>query len=245
MKADSKDLIEASQKQNLVRNRVWMLTFVSLFTSLLAFFILIITITELEGVTAKRSYQKIMTHLYSEVVRIQKREGWQWLAVDNTLSKGVRIVLDPGLFETNPLFSPARADINPRYYPYLNEVVKLLRDLNLNGLDGRYQRWLTNIEQAGFQVEVTITIEGHTDSIPLAPGARYRNNIELSTFRAYEVMQYLQDQLNWSPSLFSIAGYGSFHPIVNDAEAAINRRIEIYITPQMQPKTNAMHKDSP
>lgn len=224
---------EAAQKQNLVRNRVWMLTFVSLFTSLLAFFILIITITELEGVTAKRSYQKIMNQLYSQALQVQQTQGWQWMQIDNTLSKGIRVVLDPALFASTPLFAPARADINPRYYPYLNEVSQFLRALKLDQLEAGYQRWLSNIERAGFAVELTITIEGHTDSIPLSPGARYRNNIELSTYRAYEVMQFLQADLDWAPRLFSIAGYGSFRPIVENSEDPINRRIEMYIAPQM------------
>jgi chemotaxis protein MotB len=224
---------ENAQKQNLIRNRVWMLTFVSLFTSLLAFFILIITITELEGVSAKRSYQKIMNQLYSQALQVQQKQGWQWMQIDNTLSKGVRVVLDPALFATTPLFAPARADINPRYYPYLHEVSQFLAALKLDQLEAGYQRWLSNIERAGFAVDVTITVEGHTDSIPLTAGARFRNNIELSTYRAYEVMQFLQADLNWSPRLFSIAGYGSFRPIVEEGDDPINRRIEIYIAPQM------------
>lgn len=229
---------EKSQKLGIKRNRIWLLTFVSLFTSLLAFFVLIITLTEMEGITPKRSYQKIMVGLYNQVKTIQERDGLVWMQVENTFSKGVRISISPGLFESSPLFAPAQAEINPRYYPYLNELARVVRELELQRFDQRYQRWIKGIEGAGLQLELTIRVEGHTDAIPLASGARYRDNIELSTFRAYEFMSYLQRNVTSLPSsIYAIAGYGSFHPISSNPNDGENRRIELYIVPQMiEPK---------
>jgi chemotaxis protein MotB len=162
---------------------------------------------------------------------------WFGCRLRTRFSKGVRISIDPKLFEASPLFAPARADINPRYYPYLNELARVVRELELQRFDQRYQRWIKGIERAGLKLELTIRVEGHTDAIPLAAGARYRDNIELSTFRAYELMSYLQRNVTLPHSIYAIAGYGSFHPITANPNDGENRRIELYIVPQMiEPK---------
>ena len=236
---------EHVQQQNQKRNRIWLLTFVSLFTSLLAFFVLIVSITELEGVGPTRSYQKIMSNLYNHTKLTSEQQGLQWLHIENTLTKGVRITIDSNLFESAPLFEPARSDINPRYFPYLNEIAGLLEVLHLDDYYNQYRRWIQNIEAVGRKVELTIIVEGHTDSHPMAPGARFRDNIELSAFRAYEVMNYLQQRLEWSPALFSIAGYGSMQPITTISTEPENRRIEIYISlqvvdPELAPPGDAL-----
>lgn len=215
------------------RNRIWMMTFADVFTALLTFFVLIMTVSEMETVPPKRAYQKVMTGLYNEVREIKHRDSLAWMEVENTYSKGIRITIDPELFASAPLFEPARADINPRYFPYLNELSRVLDELELNQINQRYESWVKMIEQAGFKVSFTMSIEGHTDAIPLSPGARYRDNIELSTHRAYELMQYLQARVDLEPSVYSMAGYGSFHPITNNPNDAENRRIELYLVPQM------------
>lgn len=217
----------------LQRYRVWLLTFVSLFTSLLAFFVLIITLTEVEGVAPKRSFQKVVSGLYTQLAVIHQQKGMDWLRIENTFAKGVRISFDPELFAQAPLFASARVDINPRYYPYLNEIIETFEEVDLLNFDQRYQRWLTGLRAAGYDVELTIRIEGHTDARPLAPTARFRDNVQLSSFRAYEVMQYLQQALDWPESMFSIAGYGSFHPVSANPNDPENRRIEIYVVPRL------------
>jgi chemotaxis protein MotB len=231
--------LELTQLQNLKRNRIWLLTFVSLFTSLLAFFVLIITMVELEGIGSKRSYQKLVNNLYSEIVNKTETEGLVWLHAENTLTKGIRLHFDTQIFETTPLFAPARVTINPRYYPYLNEVARVLKQVDLASFSTLNPKWQAQIRNAGMRVDLTLRIEGHTDSIPLDPNARYRNNIELSSLRAYEVMMYLQPILGLDFSYFSIAGYGSFHPIVADPTAAENRRIELYLVPVLRPIAGA------
>lgn len=231
---------DAQHKLSIHRNRIWLMTYVSLFTSLLAFFVLIITITEMEGVAPKRAYQKVMNGLYQEVSAIQKANGLDWMRVENTFSKGVRVSLDPQLFANSPLFEPARAELNPRFYPYLDELAKLVNELDVQNFNRKYQRWIRAIEGAGLYMDLTFRVEGHTDANPLAVGARYRDNIELSTYRAYALMNYLQSKVSIHPSIYSVAGYGSFHPVLADDKAAENRRIEFYIVPQMlstEPKT--------
>lgn len=79
-----------------------------------------------------------------------------------------------------------------------------------------------------------VRVEGHTDSDRLMPGARYRNNWELSAARALAVVeQFLSyEDLDIDPSRFQAIGYGEFHPLAdNDTEEGkkLNRRVEIYV----------------
>jgi len=83
----------------------------------------------------------------------------------------------------------------------------------------------------------TVLVEGHTDDDPIAPGARYADNYELSAARAIATRRAL---LARAPalagaadqSLVGVAGYGPDRPIASGgAEAAKrqNRRIDLRI----------------
>jgi chemotaxis protein MotB len=83
----------------------------------------------------------------------------------------------------------------------------------------------------------TISIEGHTDNVPIGPGLaqRYPTNWELSVARATNVARYLQDNVGVDPSLLSATGYGEYRPIASNKTVqgrAKNRRIEIVIVPK-------------
>jgi chemotaxis protein MotB len=80
----------------------------------------------------------------------------------------------------------------------------------------------------------TISIEGHTDNVPIGAGLakRYPTNWELSVARATNIARYLQDKVGVDPSLLSATGYGEYRPIASNKTAkgrAQNRRIEIVI----------------
>lgn len=80
-----------------------------------------------------------------------------------------------------------------------------------------------------------ISIEGHTDDVPIST-ARFRSNWELSTARATEVLRYLVDQLGIPASRVQAAGYGEQQPIAsNDTPEgrAKNRRVEIAILAEL------------
>ena len=81
----------------------------------------------------------------------------------------------------------------------------------------------------------TVLIEGHTDSVPVAPGVRFRNNLELSSMRAANVHRMIVACEPAIESLFnstgtpilSTSGYGSTRPVGDDPEGAENRRIDL------------------
>ncbi|OGS47853.1 MAG: hypothetical protein A3J79_12065 [Elusimicrobia bacterium RIFOXYB2_FULL_62_6] len=76
-----------------------------------------------------------------------------------------------------------------------------------------------------------VVIEGHTDNLPIK-GGKYTSNWELSMFRAYSVVDYME-KLGIAPQRLAGLGYGEYRPITANAtpeERARNRRIEISLT---------------
>jgi chemotaxis protein MotB len=79
-----------------------------------------------------------------------------------------------------------------------------------------------------------ISIDGHTDNIPLSRGTKFRDNWQLSMERALAVLGYILTEKELDPTRFSAAGFGEFQPQVpndSDANRANNRRIDIVIVP--------------
>lgn len=77
-------------------------------------------------------------------------------------------------------------------------------------------------------------VTGHTDNVPISSG-RYKSNWALSTARAVNVVQFLQDA-GVSPKKMAAAGYGEYDPVSsNDSKdgKAQNRRIEIILMPNL------------
>ena len=79
-------------------------------------------------------------------------------------------------------------------------------------------------------------IAGHTDNVPLKKGVRFRDNWDLSTARAVEVVRLMV--ANGVPQTQLIAaGYGEFDPIASNDTAegrAKNRRLEIVLMPRIE-----------
>ena len=84
--------------------------------------------------------------------------------------------------------------------------------------------------------ELKIHVIGHTDNVPIRPGARSRfaSNWELSTERALAAVRFLTERAGVAPQRLGAVGYGEFRPIADNATAegrARNRRIAITILP--------------
>jgi chemotaxis protein MotB len=129
-------------------------------------------------------------------------------------------------------------------------ITQLQGKLKVNMLDEiLFDSGETKIKHEGIEVlkrvgkvllnvkDQTISIEGHTDNVPIGPDLvkRYPTNWELSAARATSVARYLQDNSGIDPHLISATGYGQYQPIAsNQTEKgrARNRRIEIVLVPK-------------
>lgn len=81
------------------------------------------------------------------------------------------------------------------------------------------------------KVKNPIVIEGHTDSLSVKSG-RFKDNWELSMYRAYNVLRFLVDTAGIDESQLSLKGFGSQLPLYSNDSALNrqkNRRVEINI----------------
>jgi outer membrane protein OmpA-like peptidoglycan-associated protein len=116
---------------------------------------------------------------------------------------GDQIVLN---MPSNVTFATDQDAVQPSFYPTLNAVALVLNKFNRTFVD----------------------INGHTDS---TGGVDY--NIALSQRRASSVSQYLAAQ-GVDSRRFAVNGFGASQPIATNATEAgraVNRRVEIYLTP--------------
>ena len=85
--------------------------------------------------------------------------------------------------------------------------------------------------------DIKITVEGHTDDVPIGLGLmeRYPTNWELSAARAIGVVRIMQEKGWLEPERLSAAGYSYYRPVASNDTAEgrrQNRRIEITLVPQ-------------
>ncbi|CAM5791421.1 OmpA family protein [Castellaniella caeni] len=107
-----------------------------------------------------------------------------------------------------------------------------LAELSPHGLDV-----LGKMAEALNKKGYDITVEGHTDSVPVRPGAKYASNWDLSSARAISVVRYLQARGIGKAHLKAV-GLADTKPIASNSSPegrARNRRVELVIE---KPKTN-------
>ncbi len=88
--------------------------------------------------------------------------------------------------------------------------------------------------------EKQIQVSGHTDDAPISARlvGKFPTNWELSAARATNVVRFLQEKAGLPPQRLVAAGYGPYQPVASNASPsgrARNRRIEILLTPALQP----------
>lgn len=109
-------------------------------------------------------------------------------------------------------FPVGQAAVNPESYALLNKVQTAIRQFN----------------------QPTVTIEGHTDST-----GSVASNLELSQKRADAVKAYLQANNTGQADRIRAIGHGPNQPLaLNSTEEgrAMNRRIDLFITPLKTPE---------
>ena len=77
----------------------------------------------------------------------------------------------------------------------------------------------------------SVIIEGHTDNIPIS-NSKFKDNWDLSSIRATNVLRYFTEIKQQDPTKFRAAGYGQYKPKVennSDENRAQNRRVNIII----------------
>ncbi len=81
--------------------------------------------------------------------------------------------------------------------------------------------------------DLTILVEGHTDTDKVLPGAPYKDNWDLSVLRATSVVRILQEGSRLDPTRVTAGGRGEYLP-VDPSDKAKNRRIEVILSPDLR-----------
>ncbi|MCX8093051.1 MAG: PorV/PorQ family protein [Candidatus Goldbacteria bacterium] len=110
---------------------------------------------------------------------------------------------------SDTLFDLGKADVKISVYNDLKKVANKIKSLN----------------------NPTVVIEGHTDNLPLY-SSKYKDNQELSEYRAKAVGRFLVELFNIKPEIISTVGLGDTQPVAsNDTPEGRkkNRRVTIRI----------------
>lgn len=111
---------------------------------------------------------------------------------------------------------------------------QLLFDTGQTDMKPEGKRILYKLAQHLKNIVPAMSIEGHTDSVPLR-GGPLKNNWGLAALRAATVASYLQESGSIEPRKLQAVSYGAFRPIVpNDTpeHRALNRRVDVVILSQ-------------
>ena len=98
-------------------------------------------------------------------------------------------------------------------------------------IEDRFLPVIDKIREALVTIPGRISVEGHTDDIPVS-GGRFRSNWSLSAARAVAFAEELFVAPELDEKRFQVVGHGSVSPLVPNADAesrARNRRVEIII----------------
>jgi chemotaxis protein MotB len=83
--------------------------------------------------------------------------------------------------------------------------------------------------------DITVTIEGHTDDVPIKT-KQFEDNWDLSTARATSIVRILTKDNSFDPSRITASGRSQFHPLqsnTTDEGRAVNRRTEVVLSPDL------------
>jgi len=130
--------------------------------------------------------------------------------------KGVRIVGDRFVFQSEVLFAKGAADIGQAGHDQLRQLAATLQAIS---------------RKIPADIDWVLRVDGHTDKDPIKT-AHFPSNWELSSARAISVVQFLIEQ-GLPPNRLAATGFGEFRPL-EDRDDEIgkrrNRRIELKFT---------------
>ncbi|USD67923.1 OmpA family protein [Vibrio sp. SCSIO 43136] len=203
--------------QELKEDNEWMTTYSDAITLLLAFFVLIVAVSQIDegkledlkkgrtsimGEPADVPMEVIQAEI-QEIVEEQKLES----VVITPVIDGLKIELD-----SENLYQSGSADLTSKGEQVIREFAGALLEVNLE--------------------DRAIVVEGHSDDVPINT-SKYRSNWELSGSRAVQVVQQLID-LGINKNLLSAIAYADTRPradqsLTIEKQREQNRRVVIYI----------------
>lgn len=117
---------------------------------------------------------------------------------------------------------------------YVSLENKLLFPSGSTVVDAKGREALSSLAKAvENEKDLNITVEGHTDTDKVLPGAAYKDNWDLSVLRATSVVRILQESSKLDPVRVTAAGRGEYLP-ADPNDKSKNRRIEVILAPDLR-----------
>lgn len=198
----------------------WLMTYSDAITLLLAFFVMILSVSDLNQgkvEALKEGLSEMMTGESPPTPFTDIKKGLEDLIETNGLQEQVSVTLDAkGVkieFANVALYQSGSADIKSDAIPTLKEVTRVIRETS----------------HETHMVEV----EGHTDDVPIH-NEKFPSNWELSSVRATNVVRYLLAQ-GIEKERLKAAGYADSRPKEDaegkslDQQRQANRRVVVFV----------------
>ena len=116
---------------------------------------------------------------------------------------------------------------------YVNLDNKLLFATGSTVVESEGRKALASLAKAvENEKDLSILVEGHTDTDKILPGGSMKDNWDLSVLRATSVVRILQESSRIDPKRITAGGRGEYVP-VDPADKAKNRRIEVILAPDL------------
>ncbi|GAB4375252.1 MAG: OmpA family protein [Salibacteraceae bacterium] len=120
---------------------------------------------------------------------------------------------------------------------YVSLEAKLLFPSGSTAVNAEGKKALLDLAQViKDEKDITIMVEGHTDTDPINGAGAIKDNWDLSVLRATSVVRILTQEGGMDPTMLTPAGRGEYMPVAPNTTPegkAKNRRIEIVVTPNL------------
>ncbi|MEW6045932.1 MAG: OmpA family protein [Bacillota bacterium] len=219
----------------------WMVTYSDMVTQLLAFFVILFSISSVDV----QRFQELLSAFRASVGILETGRTFQRETVvgnppiaisPNLAGQGSQAQLEQVYRELSGVLEAENVSADVQLVPEERGLVvrmadRVLFDLGKADLRPESQRVLSVVAGVLKRIPNPVRVEGHTDNLPIH-NERFPSNWELSTARATTVVRYFIEKHGLEPRRLSAAGYGEYHPLVPNTSAANrqkNRRVDVVI----------------
>jgi len=198
----------------------WLITYSDAITLLLAFFVMILAVSDLNQgkvEALKEGLSQVITNEDKPTPFTDIKTGLEQYIQQQGLQDQLSVVLDnKGVkveFANVALYDSGSADIKADALPLLQEVSRVIRETSHS----------THM----------IEVEGHTDDLPIST-EQFPSNWELSSARATNVVKYLLSA-GLEKQRLKASGFADSRPKQTDADSSIdqqreaNRRVVVFV----------------
>lgn len=213
----------------------WLLTYADLITLLLAFFIVMYSMSRVDAGKFKMVTEALSSVLKGSVEFRAATTGNipSELLINKRLKKGDLIILKKQIDEISRqlgLGMQLSTELQTRgLVIHISESTFF--DLGKADLKLKAKNILDLISIQLLKVPNHIRVEGHTDNLPINT-PKFPSNWELSTTRATVCLRYLIEKHNFPPERISALGYAEYRPIASNKTEqgrTKNRRVDIVV----------------